>query len=477
MASRRDKPLGGYVRVSSVGSRSETLISPEDQAKRIRSYADAHGIEVELAEPELDVSGGRASRPILDGLIARVESGELGGIIVAQLDRFSRMRIGDALRTIEHVESVGGRVVAVAENFDEATPEGRMARTMFLSIAQMQLDRYKESFDRSKRRALAEGIYGAPRIPLGYRCTRRSEGGTGRLEIDPETAPLIREAFQARAAGKSWVKIANLLGRDAAGARRIIENPVYLGELHVGDLPPNLNAHPAIVSREVWEAAQIDHPRPPRSVNPPALLAGLVRCASCSRKMATTGSGYRCKKLHGTERCPDPATISDRIEAMVEEAVVFKMRNFEGRERANTQDLAHAKEALAKVEDELYAFTQATEASGVGVEAFADGLRARSDAVEDARRRVGELQAAGGTQDVTDLFGAWPTLTVEEKRHLLRSAIGAVWVRPGKRDFANRIKICDPIDTGVRQGTSAPIRTVDWDDLPVSVRLTSAEDV
>jgi len=239
MASRRDKPLGGYTRVSRVGEREETLVSPEQQTDRIQAYAAAHGLEVELAEAELDVSGGRASRPILDGLIARVESGELGGVIVAQLDRFSRMRIGDALRTIEHIESVGGRVVAVAENFDEATPEGRMARTMFLSIAQMQLDRYKESFDRSKRRALEQGIYGGPRVPLGYTCTRRRDGGTGKLEIDPETAPLVKQGFEARAAGKSWVEVAKIMGRDSAGAKKIIQNTVYLGELHVGDFPPN----------------------------------------------------------------------------------------------------------------------------------------------------------------------------------------------------------------------------------------------
>jgi DNA invertase Pin-like site-specific DNA recombinase len=476
MASRRDKPLGGYVRVSSVGSRSETLISPEDQAKRIRAYADAHGIEVELAEPELDVSGGRASRPILDGLIARVEAGELGGIIVAQLDRFSRMRIGDALRTIEHIESVGGRVVAVAEAFDVGTPEGRLARNMFLSIAQMQLDRYKESFDRSKRRALEQGIYGGPRVPLGYTCTRRRDGGTGKLEIDPETAPLVRKGFEARAAGKSWVEVAKIIGRDSAGSKKIIENPIYLGELHVGDLPPNREAHPAIVSREVWEAAQISHPRPPRSVKPPALLGGLVRCAGCSRKMAATGYGYRCKVLHGTQRCPDPATISNKIEAMVEQAVVFKMRNIKAKGVANTEELDAAKDALRKAEDELQAFMTATEASEVGAEVFAGALRDRSDAVERARQAVGELQAASGTTDTSDLFSRWPTLTVEQKRHLLRFAIGAVWVRSGKRDFANRIKICDPIETGVKQGTSAPIGTVKWDDLPVSVGLLGTQE-
>jgi len=104
-------------------------------------------------------------------------------------------------------------------------------------------------------------------------------------------------------------------------------------------------------------------------------------------------------------------------------------------------------------------------------------LQTRSAAVEDARRRVGELQAAGGTNETRNLFADWPELTVLEKRHLLRASIGAVWVRPGKRDFTSRIKICDPIDLEVRPGVTTPINTVKWNDLPVSVTIPESEDV
>jgi DNA invertase Pin-like site-specific DNA recombinase len=38
----------------------------------------------------LDVSGSKARRPVLDAIIARVQSGDLGGIVVAKLDRTAR---------------------------------------------------------------------------------------------------------------------------------------------------------------------------------------------------------------------------------------------------------------------------------------------------------------------------------------------------------------------------------------------------
>lgn len=477
MASRRDKPLGGYTRVSRVGEREETLVSPEQQADRIKGYAAAHGLEVDMAEPELDVSGGSTSRPILDSLIARVESGELGGIIVAQLDRFSRMRIGDALQTIERIEEAGGRVVAVAENFDAATPEGKLARNMFLSIAQMQLDRYRVGFDSAKRRALSEGIFAAPRIPIGYSCTRRRDGGTGKLEVDPVTAPIVRRAFEARARGASWVEVAKILERDKAGASRIIQNRVYLGELHVGDLTPNREAHPALVTREVWEAAQIKHPRPPRSKGKPALLAGIVRCTSCSRVMAATGTGYRCRVMYGGRRCPDPATISNKIEELVEKAVLDSMKDIKIEASDNSRDLEVAKEELGKAEDELAAYARVMDASNVPQEHLVQALDTRYSAVDEARTRLGNLQAASGTGETRNLYLDWPTMTVEEKRHLLRSYIGGIWVRPGKRDFANRIKICDPIEVAVKRGVGTPIASVVWDDLPVMLRIPSSDDV
>lgn len=68
--------LLGYSRVSRVAGR-ENLISPELQQRRIQSYADMKGWRVEMLPPELDVSGGKVKRPILEGAIERIEAGDV----------------------------------------------------------------------------------------------------------------------------------------------------------------------------------------------------------------------------------------------------------------------------------------------------------------------------------------------------------------------------------------------------------------
>ena len=95
--------------MSRVGGR-EHLISPEEQADAIEGYAKARGIEVEMLEPELDVSGGKSSRPILDRILNAIETGQFGGVIVKDLSRLSRLSLSDALALIERIESAGATV-------------------------------------------------------------------------------------------------------------------------------------------------------------------------------------------------------------------------------------------------------------------------------------------------------------------------------------------------------------------------------
>src|SRR4051794_41009228 len=128
--------FAGYRRVSRVGERDERLRSHEYQADRIMDAARREGVEVELLPPELDVSGGKESRKILDFVISRVEAGELEGLVVAQLDRLSRMSMSKALGILDRIESAGGRVISNAEPLDPSSPEGRFTRNTFLNVAE-----------------------------------------------------------------------------------------------------------------------------------------------------------------------------------------------------------------------------------------------------------------------------------------------------------------------------------------------------
>jgi DNA invertase Pin-like site-specific DNA recombinase len=435
--------------VSKVGERAERLISPELQAARIDAYAREHGLEVEHLPPELDVSGAVLERPILDDALEHIARGEAAGLIVAQLDRLSRAGILDTHRILRRVEEAGGKVIAVAEAFDDSTPEGRMARNVMLSLGEMQRERVRGGFAQARRQAVERGIWPSPHVPVGYRR------GADRRLVPGEAERVVR-AFEARARGVTWKEVAAILGVSDSGAQYAIRNRAYLGEVRMtidGEPIVNSDAHPPLVGRALFEAAQLDHPRPPRGKGGPALLAGLVRCAGCQRAMSPTRRAYNC-----TSECSEPATIDRaRIEPYVEAIVVEHLRGLRYATRNDTRTEA---QALADAEAELVAYQRATAATGIGVEAFAEGLRERHSAVESARVALGGARGREAAQ-IIDAAREWPKLSIERKRHVLSGALDVIWVRSAhKRTLpgAERVKLVVDGPAGLsRMGVRGPV--------------------
>lgn len=459
----------GYTRVSRVGDRGERLISPELQEARIRAYAESRGLEVEMMEPELDVSGGRSDRPILNEVIHGIEQGRFAGVIVAQLDRLSRLDLLDALQVIRRIEELGGRAIAVAENFDSSTPEGRMARNVHLSISDMYLSRSKIQFAQVKRRAVEHGIWPMPIVPFGYR--KREDR---RLEPAPQTAPLVVEAFTMRAAGASIGQVADRLSAGDTGARKILSNRVYLGEVRLrvgGEEIVNRSAHEPIVPVDLFEACQIAQPRPPRNLENPALLGGLIRCAACGDVMSivrqSDARSYACRPRKAGRRCEAPAIIGEvGVNRLVEQTVLRHIASMVVTASDRNQQLEQAEQALRDAEAELDAYQRATAVAQLGAEVFARGMTERAEAVQDARRKVAEARLRStplpAPADVEEL---WPDLSVSERRHVLRGALAAVVVAKGRG--LERVRLFE-----VGTVLDFPVG-----DVPGEIRPAMAEDV
>jgi site-specific DNA recombinase len=475
--------LAGYTRVSRVGDRQDTLQSPDYQADTIKRWAKAAGHEVVMLEPELDASGGDNTRPILNAAIARVEAGELDGIVVAKLDRFSRSLPG-AVGMIERIEAAGGQVISVAENFDASTPTGRKVRQDFLNVAEWERAIKAEGFEIAKADATARGIHISPRVPLGYR--RNDER---RLEPDPATAPAVRRAFEMRSQGASWQEIAAMLGRAldrstyGPTVARMIANPVYLGQARQGK-HVNDAAHPPLVDRELWDGAQLEMPRPPRGKHPVALLSGVIRCAGCSRRMTTTFTrgyrAYRCT-VHGAGgTCKAPAQIADRaIEPLVAEAVLARIEGMTAKASERTRTADTAERELADAEAELAAYIEATSALG-DQQAFRAGAQARADAVAAAKARLAQARLEAppvpAPERVREL---WAGFSDAERNQLIRSSLAAVWVRRGRGTGRVRIVAAGhgPENLSV-QGKRFRPRAAAWPrgDLPGEVRPALLQD-
>jgi DNA invertase Pin-like site-specific DNA recombinase len=118
---------------------------------------------------------------------------ETGGIVVARLDRFARSAV-DALESIKRLNRAGARLVSVEDNFDGSTPMGRFAIGILTLIAELELERIKESWQVAIREAVGRGVHISARVPTGY--TRDTEG---RLHPIEPAASAIRELFRRRA--------------------------------------------------------------------------------------------------------------------------------------------------------------------------------------------------------------------------------------------------------------------------------------
>ncbi len=252
--------VDGYIRVSKVGKRrGPRFISPRTQTHAIEAWADARDARVVHVFQELDESGARADRPLLEEAIRRCESGESHGVVVHRVDRFGRSLI-DGLVAIDRVRRAGGEFFAVHEGLDTTTETGRLVVRILMSVAEWELERIRAGFESARAAAVARGIHGGCVTPVGYRRSR-----SGRLRPDPVAGPVIGELFRRRAAGEPVRSVARSL--EAQGVRtafghpgwsptatgRVFANPVYLGQARCGPYVCD-DAHPALTDGPTWEA-------------------------------------------------------------------------------------------------------------------------------------------------------------------------------------------------------------------------------
>ena len=434
---------GGYIRVSVVGDRDgERFISPSLQRDRITGWAAAHGHGLADIREDLDVSGGSRKRPQLEALIGQIEAGQLDGLVVAKLDRFARNLV-HGITLIERIDKAGGQFVAVADGFDTSTPYGRLALNIMLSIGQFELERYRDQARDARAAQVQAGRWTGSRVPFGY-----AKQPDGRL-VPGEHAALARELFERRAAGESLTVLARWLdslgirtGRDGTPrrqwARDVIASRAYLGEVRAG-AAVNREAHEPLVDELLWQRAQQARSAvPARSAGEARALAGILRCDGCryalspakARYAGGAKTAYRCRGRHAAGECPAPAfCLEDQILPMVERAFFWLVG---GMHADAAGDAERAQEAITERDHaraELVAYRD-TASAVLSPGDFADGLRVRQAAVDDAERQLAAQVAArpAGLPDATSLRFAWPSLTVSRKRRMFAAAFDAVAV-------------------------------------------------
>lgn len=451
----RNMVIDGYVRVSQVAGRGgDRFISPLVQRQQIEGWANLHGVAVGEVFEELDESGGRADRPLLIRAMERVESGLTQGIVVAKLDRFGRS-LKDGLVNIERIEAAGGTFVSVQDGLDLGTPTGKLVLRIMLSMAEWELDRVRGNWDTAKGQAVSRGCFISTWVPLGY-----VRDDDGHLHPDPEAAPVVAEVFRRRAAGERIADLCRFLNAaeltSAKGNKYfvntsvsgILQSRAYLGESQNGQ-HLNTSAHEPLIDAPTWQAAQ--RPRAVHAVHTeaePALLTGLLRCASCRLSLAS-GVGlkgrqtrrYRCCGHSGGGECPDPVRVSaPEIDPLVEDLFFRLLRR--KKSSVSVGQTRRTEDALTVAESDLTSYRDDPRfLRTLGAERFERGLRVRRRAVEDALLDLANLERrdAGPTVPSADeIEEQWPSLSMRERCALIRGVIDCVFVAPGDAPVRNR---------------------------------------
>lgn len=339
-----------YIRVS---REKEDGVSPEQQKEKAELQAKLLGLDLVHVYQDLDISGRSDKRPAFQAMISDITEGKYTACLVYKLDRFCR-NVKDFHHYAEILESNGCRLISISQNIDTSTPVGRLLRNILADFAQFESEMIGERIKDNKLANAKRGRWNGGHVPYGYRKEDKQF-----VVYEPE-AEAIRLSFKWRAQGKGVLAIAKELDRLGYKPRRgskwgdywsegsikyMLKNRVYLGELvYSGETIPNV--FPAIITQDLFDAAQKTSKLPNRSQGTTHLLSGLLYCSFCDvhgfqiqyhgrRRLRR----YVCqtKRRKSFSDCPSCLLDADSIERRLVEEVFNLAANREGLERARME--------------------------------------------------------------------------------------------------------------------------------------------
>lgn len=208
-----DRQVLGYVRVSTE-KQAEGGISLAAQTTKIRAMAEVKGVEVTEILVEAAASARSLDRPEMLRLLAQVDAGAVGTVIIAKLDRLTRSVV-DLADLLARFERQGVALVSVSESLDTRSSAGRLLLNIMTSVSQWE----REAIGERTRDALQEKKAKGERVgTLPFGSQLAADG------IHLEPAPVeqrLRDHIRAmKATCRTTKEIAATLNAEGSRTRR-----------------------------------------------------------------------------------------------------------------------------------------------------------------------------------------------------------------------------------------------------------------
>lgn len=261
------------------------------------------------------ITGTKATkRPEFLKMIRKCKQKKIDLILVKSISRFARNTV-DCLNYIRTLKSLGIAVIFEKENINTLNEDSEMLTTIMGAFAQAESESISQNVKWGVRQAMKEG-----RVSIRYKnLYAYDEGEDGQPRIIESEAAVIRRINDEFLSGRSLPMIKDGLEADKiltpkggnvwaiSAIRNLLKNEKYCGDVlmqktfktdpisgktkrNTGQLPMYLiqDHHPAIISRDTYNAVQAEFARRTSGKAPSTKLAPTGQ-ACYSAKYALTG--------------------------------------------------------------------------------------------------------------------------------------------------------------------------------------------
>ena len=246
-----------YARYS---SERQTEQSIEGQLRVCQEYVKRENIVVVGTYIDRAMTGTNDNRADFQRMIKDSAKQQFNTVIVWKLDRFARNRYDSA-----HYKSIlkknNVRVISATEAISQGA-EGIILESVLEGMAEYYSAELAQKINRGMTENALKCKYNGGTLAVGYKINKE----TRLYEVDPLTAPIVTEAFNAYLDGKTMKQIAddfnakgycNTIGRKFSidAISRMLQNRHYIGEYKFKDIVTP-GGVPALIPIELFNAVQ-----------------------------------------------------------------------------------------------------------------------------------------------------------------------------------------------------------------------------
>ncbi|NDJ35741.1 MAG: recombinase family protein, partial [Chloroflexi bacterium] len=321
--SRPERPfrVAIYARYS---SELQNEISIDDQVQRCRQEIARRGWRVAGIFQDEARSGWSLDRAGFQHMRQAAEHQKFDALMLWKFDRLARDHNHTVMikALLRHQYGLKLYCVEGVSADDDDSPYTTMVEQMIAVFASFYSQNLSSDTKRAKRERAARGEYNGSHTPLGYRLVTKKQASAtcpAGLHVDPETAPLVQEAFRRYASGDysdreiaEWLNTSPIMQQRRAKRRPVgkemvrdlLQNKLYTGRVAYAETVYDGSSlgqkrkgrrhrvtwfegrHEALISDDLYEAAlavrrRMARSRKTRRQQRSYILPDRVYCAHC----------------------------------------------------------------------------------------------------------------------------------------------------------------------------------------------------